>query len=76
MENNDAKTIIEIYNHDFEEEINKLEIEIIPNTKLNSMLFDHTFKLIVLGNAGVGKSCLSLKGTTGKFIEYYEPTVG
>jgi small GTP-binding protein len=38
--------------------------------------FDLNFKIIVIGNVGVGKSCLSLKATKGIFIEEYTSTVG
>jgi len=37
---------------------------------------DLLFKIIVIGNAGVGKSCLSYYGTTKKFLENYKPTLG
>jgi Ras-related protein Rab-1A len=38
--------------------------------------FDLNFKIIVIGNVGVGKSCLSLKATKGIFVEEYTSTVG
>ena len=38
--------------------------------------YDLNFKIIVIGNIGVGKSCLSLKGTKGIFTEEYISTVG
>ena len=38
--------------------------------------YDLNFKIIVTGNIGVGKSCLSLKATKGIFIEEYTSTVG
>ena len=38
--------------------------------------FDLNFKIIVIGNVGVGKSCLSLKATKGIFTEEYTSTVG
>ena len=38
--------------------------------------YDLNFKIIVIGNVGVGKSCLSLKATKGIFIEEYTSTVG
>ena len=34
------------------------------------------FKIIIIGNIGVGKSCLSLKATKGIFTEEYTSTVG
>ena len=38
--------------------------------------YDLNFKIIVIGNVGVGKSCLSLKATKGIFTEEYTSTVG
>ena len=37
---------------------------------------DFDFKVIIIGNSGVGKSCLSLKATTGRYEENYIATVG
>ena len=48
-------------------------IEILDEHKKG---FDLNFKIIVTGNVGVGKSCLSLKATKGIFIEEYTSTVG
>ena len=47
MENNEPKTIIEINNYSYENEINKLEAEIIPNTELDNLQIDHTFKSFI-----------------------------
>ena len=57
--------------------------EIIPDLQIEKIDYDSalklesylTFKIIVIGNAGVGKSCLSLKATTGNFEETYITTV-
>ena len=38
--------------------------------------FDLSFKIIVVGDSGVGKSCLTMKGTKNHFEECYSPTVG
>ena len=38
--------------------------------------FDLSFKLIVIGDSFVGKSCLSLKATKGIFDTNYNPTIG
>lgn len=35
-----------------------------------------TFKFILLGNSGVGKSCLATRFSEGKFTNILEPTVG
>ena len=38
--------------------------------------YDFTFKMIVIGDAGVGKSCLTGRAIKDKFKTYYAPTVG
>lgn len=78
MENDGTKETTNNINSDssLEEEINKLDLEVLPTPKIDNIKTDLTFKLIVIGDAGVGKSCLALKGTTGKFEESYVATVG
>ena len=38
--------------------------------------YDLSFKIIVVGDSGVGKSCLTMKGTKNHFEECYSPTLG
>ena len=38
--------------------------------------YDLSFKVIVIGNSGVGKSCLSIKATKNIFENNYLATVG
>ena len=38
--------------------------------------FDLSFKLILVGDSAVGKSCLSIKATRNYFEDFYSPTVG
>ena len=38
--------------------------------------FDLSFKLIVIGDSGVGKSCLAVKATKDVFDSIYSPTIG
>ena len=52
---------------------NDLNYEI--SNKDNSQ-FDLSFKLIVIGNSGVGKSCLTIKAIKNKFADFYYPTIG
>ena len=47
--------------------------EILPEDYPN---FDLTFKVIVIGNCGVGKSCLSIKATKNIFSDNYSSTIG
>ena len=75
MENN-PKTVVDITDEELDKEIESLAIEVIPTPKIDNIKSDLTFKLIVVGNPNVGKSCLSLQGTTGKFEDSYVATVG
>ena len=38
--------------------------------------YDFTFKIIVLGDPGVGKSCLTSRALKDKFEDKYAPTIG
>ena len=38
--------------------------------------FDLSFKLIIVGDSGVGKSCISIKASRNYFEDFYSPTVG
>ena len=38
--------------------------------------FDLSFKIIIIGDLGVGKSCLSIKASRNYFEDFYSPTVG
>ena len=50
-----------------------LKYEVLPEEFTD---YDLTFKIIVVGDSGVGKSCLTMKGTKNHFEECYAPTVG
>lgn len=52
---------------------NDLIFEILPD---DLQQYDFNFKLIVIGDSGVGKSCLSLKATKNVFENYHNTTVG
>ena len=47
--------------------------EILPDDYTK---YDHNFKLIVIGDSGVGKSCLANRATQNVFEENYNATVG
>ena len=51
----------------------ELSIEILPE---DHKQYDLSFKIIVIGDAGVGKSCLTSKASKGIFEESYSATVG
>ena len=38
--------------------------------------FELNFKIIIIGDSGVGKSCLSLRATKNIFESLYSPTIG
>ena len=38
--------------------------------------YDLSFKIIIVGDSGVGKSCLTMRGTKNNFEDFYTPTVG
>ena len=50
-----------------------LKCEIINQ---DSGQFDLSFKLIIIGDSGVGKSCLAIKAIKNYFEDLYAPTVG
>lgn len=50
-----------------------LNCEIIPD---DFSQYDLSFKIIVIGDSGVGKSCLTMKAIKNAFNESYKPTVG
>jgi len=51
----------------------KTKVEILQNESTNS---DFVFKIILIGNTGVGKSCLSLRATKGIFKDDNVSTLG
>lgn len=53
--------------------MNDLKYEILPE---DYDKYDLSFKIIVVGDAGVGKSCLTMRATKNLFDEQYNATVG
>ena len=51
----------------------EIKIEVLPD---DYNMYDLSFKMIVIGDAGVGKSCLTAKASKGVFEESYSATVG
>ena len=49
------------------------QYEILPDDYTQ---YDVSFKIIVIGDSGVGKSCLSMQATKKKFENNYLATVG
>jgi len=44
--------------------------------QLNHYQYNHIFKIIIIGDSGVGKTCMTCKMMSGKFYEQPPPTVG
>ena len=53
--------------------ISKIKTKILPEKYSEH---DLSFKIIVIGDSGVGKSSLTIKATKNYFEEFYSPTVG
>jgi len=51
----------------------EFKAEIIPE---DIKRYDLTFKIIVIGDSNVGKSCLTMRATRNYFEEFYSPTLG
>ena len=50
-----------------------MDVKLLPDDFTE---YDLSFKLLVIGDSGVGKSCLTLKATKNTFIDSHSPTVG
>ena len=55
------------------ENITRKDYEILSE---DNPYYDLSFKIIIIGNPGVGKSCLSLKATKNVFNDNYSSTIG
>ena len=55
------------------EELLSSDFEILPQDYSDP---DHIYKIIIIGDSGVGKTCLTYRITTGKFHESENPTLG
>ena len=53
--------------------MSSIKIEILYE---NTSVVNKTFKIITIGESGVGKSCLTLRATKNNYIENYTPTIG
>ena len=56
-----------------EKDLESLKAEILPQDQTK---FDISFKMIILGDAGVGKSCLTTQAIKNTFSEAYNTTIG
>ena len=60
--------------HQMVERLLKMDYHILQNKSISNQ--DFLFKLIIIGDSAVGKSCLLHRLTTNEFIEDHEVTVG
>ena len=68
MEKNNERT-------DSEKEIND-NIEDFEIWSPDSSQYDYNYKIIIIGDSGVGKTCLTFRATSGEFREKIPATVG
>jgi small GTP-binding protein len=54
-------------------EDDEFNIELLPEDYAQ---YDISFKIIVIGDSSVGKSCLTTQAVRNKFIDFYQTTVG
>ena len=71
----EAHNISSNSNNDFDksEELLNSDFEILPEDFSEA---DHIYKIIIIGDSGVGKTCLTYRITTGSFYERKNPTLG
>ena len=69
--NNDQQPVKEEKENNTTEQ-NK-EFEVLPS---DSALYDFNYKIIIIGDSGVGKTCLSYRATQGTFREKLAATIG
>ncbi len=53
--------------------MDSFKVEVLPEDYNN---YELSFKLIVIGDSGVGKSCLTMRATKNLFDDQYNATVG
>jgi small GTP-binding protein len=56
-----------------EEQLANNECEILPS---DYSQFDFNFKIIIIGNSGVGKTCLTVRASSGEYQDKMGPTLG
>ncbi len=59
-----------------QESLDNIDFQLLPNKDGPTKKQDYLFKMIIIGNSGVGKSCLMNRMTTNEFTEDHEVTVG
>ena len=61
-------------------QITGLQSQVVPQEDLMNqgpqIEHDVLFKIVIIGDTGVGKTCISIRYYSGKFSEAHEPTIG
>lgn len=60
-------------NQQNDDEIKNITVEYLPEENAQ---YDLSFKIIIIGDSGVGKSCLSTQAVKDSFSDFYQATVG
>ena len=64
-------------NEEYDEEDDEFEFEQeFEILSLDYPYQDYRYKIIIIGDSGVGKTCLTVKATTGEFSPKNSPTLG
>ena len=61
------------YSYELEQKVKKYDVQRMPD---NYDKENANFKVLFLGDSGVGKSSLVIRGTSKKYDTFYKPTVG
>ena len=58
------------------EQINNLQHELIPVSGQQEINYDALFKVIIIGDTGVGKSCILARLMNNEFNDQHNVTIG
>ena len=58
------------------EKINNLQHELIPVSGQQEINYDALFKVIIIGDTGVGKSCILARLMNNEFNDQHNVTIG
>lgn len=72
MEQNETKSRTQENNKESEQKENE-DCTILPS---DYPKYDYNYKVIIIGDSGVGKTCLTIRATTGEFEDKQPPTLG
>ena len=64
------------FNEDNDNIYDEFSDKVFEILQLNNYQYNHIFKIIIIGDSGVGKTSITCKIMSGKFYEQPPPTVG